>query len=73
MGSKIKEGISMAWEENALKYISKYNAEKYDQISFRVPRGDKERIKTAAEKAGMSMAAYIMSAVKEKISKKENS
>lgn len=63
----------MAWEENALKYISKYNAEKYDQISFRVPRGDKERIKTAAEKAGMSMAAYIMSAVKEKISKKENS
>ena len=65
----------MAWEENALEYIRRYNAEKYDQISFRAPRGDKERIKAAAEKAGMSMAAYIMSAVEEKISKnkKENS
>jgi predicted DNA-binding protein len=65
----------MAWEENTIKYINKYNAEKYDQISFRAPRGDKERIKAAAEKAGMSMAAYIMSAVEEKISKnkKENS
>ncbi len=60
----------MAWEENTIKYINKYNAEKYDQISFRAPRGDKERIKAAAEKAGMSMAAYIMSAVEEKISKK---
>ena len=65
----------MAWEENALEYIRKYNAEKYDQISFRVPRGEKERIKEAADQAGMSMAAYIMSAVEEKISKnkKENS
>lgn len=59
----------MTWEENAMKYIRKYNEEKYDQISFRVPRGGKERIKEAASKEGMSMAAYIMSAVEEKISK----
>lgn len=59
----------MAWEENALEYIRRYNAEKYDQISFRVPRGEKERIKEEANKEGMSMASYIMSAVEEKISK----
>lgn len=59
----------MAWEENALEYIRKYNAEKYDQISFRVPRGEKERIKEEANKEGVSMAAYIMNAVEEKISK----
>ena len=59
----------MAWEENTMKYINKYNAEKYDQISIRVPRGEKERIKQAADKEGMSMTAYIMSAIEEKMNK----
>lgn len=60
----------MAWEENTMKYINKYNAEKYDQVSIRVPRGEKERIKEAADRAGMSMAAYIMSAIEEKMTSK---
>lgn len=59
----------MAWEENTMKYINKYNAEKYDQISIRVPRGEKGRIKQAADKEGMSMTAYIVSAIEEKMNK----
>ncbi len=57
----------MAWQENAMKYINKYNMEKYDQISFRVSRGEKEKIKNAAKQAGMSMAAFIKSAVEDKM------
>ncbi len=50
-----------------MEYIKRYNTEKYDQVIFRVPRGNKDKIKYAADQEGMSMNAYIMSAVEEKM------
>jgi predicted HicB family RNase H-like nuclease len=38
----------------------------YEQIAFRAPKGTKEEIKAAAAAHGMSMAAYIQAACKEK-------
>lgn len=57
----------MAWQENAKRYINKYNNEKYDRIAIRVPQGLRDKIKEAANQAGLSMAAFITSAVEEKI------
>lgn len=56
----------MGWVENKLARTKKYNKEKYEQIIVRVPKGTKDKIKEAAEAAGMSMTAYILEAVKEK-------
>lgn len=47
------------------KYISKA----YDRVNLVVPKGDKEKIKEAADVAGMSVNAFINSAIQEKIEK----
>ncbi|UZE45989.1 YlcI/YnfO family protein [Selenomonas sputigena] len=57
----------MAWQDNAKRYINKYNSEKYDRIAIRVPQGLRDAIKDAANQAGLSMAAFITTAVEEKI------
>lgn len=57
----------MAWDVNAKRYINKYNNEKYDRIAIRVPQGLRDKIKDAANQVGLSMAAFITSAVEEKI------
>ena len=45
------------------KATAKYNAKAYDQITIRVPKGGKERIAAAAEKAGTSTNAYVKTAI----------
>ena len=59
----------MGWVENKLARTKEYNKEKYEQITMRVPKGTKEKIKAAAEAAGISLTAYIMAAVNEKMNK----
>lgn len=59
----------MGWVENKIARTKEYNKEKYEQITMRVPKGTKEKIKTAAEAAGMSLTAYIMAAVNKTITK----
>lgn len=49
------------------KANSKYLKDTVDTIAFRVPKGEKEKIKGIAEKAGLSLNSFIDSAVKEKI------
>lgn len=49
------------------KANSKYLKNTVDTIAFRVPKGEKEKIKDIAEKAGLSLNAFIDRAVKEKI------
>lgn len=44
----------------------KWLAENYETISIRVPKGTKDEIKEAAAACGMSMAAFIQAACKEK-------
>ena len=59
----------MGWIENKLARTREYNKENYEQIVMRVPKGTKEKIKSAAEAAGKSMTSYIMAAVEEKMNK----
>ena len=51
------------------KANSKYLKDTVDTIAFRVPRGEKEKLKDVAERAGLSLNAFISEAVKEKIEK----
>lgn len=45
------------------KAKNKYNAKTYDRISFFVLKGDKDKIKSAADNAGESVNGYIKKAV----------
>lgn len=47
----------------------KYNEKAYDRIGVTVPKGHREKIKAVAEKEGMSLNAFINSAIQEKIEK----
>ena len=57
----------MTWYETKIKYNTKYNKEKYARISLMVQPETKTEIQAAAEKAGKSMTAYIMDAVKKEM------
>ena len=48
---------------NKTKYNNEYNAKNYDQVRFVVPKGKKEKIKAAADLAGLSVNAYISKAI----------
>lgn len=51
------------------KASSKYLKDTVETIAFRVPKGEKEKLKDIAERAGLSLNAFISEAVKEKIEK----
>lgn len=57
--------------KNRTAQKNKYAAEKYDQVRFLVPKGKKEIIKSAAERDGMSINAYIAAAVDAALSRDE--
>ena len=52
----------MGRTSSAVKY--RYNSKTYDFIHLVVPKGEKERIKEAAIKAGQSTNAYILEALR---------
>lgn len=45
----------------------KYQREHLEQIAIRVKKGEKEKYKAAAEKAGMPFSKFILQAMDEKI------
>lgn len=45
----------------------RYNKKAYDTIVFRVYKGSKDIIKEAADAAGLSLNAYIVDAINEKM------
>ena len=45
--------------------INKYEQEKVDRVTFRVPKGTKELIQSHAEKQGESLSAFLNRAAKE--------
>lgn len=47
----------------------KWLKENYESITIRVPKGTREQIKAWADDCGLSMAAYIQEACKEKSEK----
>ena len=56
----------MKMRESQKRANEKWLAENYEQISIRVPKGTKDRLKDYAAARGMSMAAFIQAACKEK-------
>jgi hypothetical protein len=61
--SYMEERCRMSKTDAQKKATAKYNAKAYDQITIRVPKGGKERIASAAEKAGTSTNAYVKAAI----------
>ena len=53
-------------EESRKRANQKWLAKNYESITIRVPKGTKEQIKIWADTAGLSMAAYIQAACREK-------
>lgn len=51
----------------AFKYVNDYQKQKYDRITVMAGKGKKEKYQTAAKKAGLSLSAFIMMCVDEKI------
>lgn len=54
-----------------IQAVGRYEAKNYDKVLLRMPKGRREDIKAAAEADGMSLNAYIMDAIKEKMSRRE--
>lgn len=56
--------IKGKWHGNTSAAVrTRYNAKTYDTVSFRIPKGQREKIRQAAELAGQSMAGYICAAL----------
>lgn len=49
------------------KANEKYNAKAYDEIKLRVPKGQKEVIQSAAERAGESVNYFINAAINKRL------
>nr|DAH54791.1 MAG TPA: hypothetical protein [Bacteriophage sp.] len=48
---------------------NEYNKSKYDRVSVMLPAGYRNQVRAAAEKDGMSLNAYILDAISEKMKK----
>lgn len=61
----------MAFSEKkaAFEYVNKYQKENYDRITIMAKKGKKLEYKEAAQREGMSLSAFVMACVDEKIKK----
>lgn len=50
-----------------LNYINQYQKEKYDRITIMASKGKKAKYQEAAKSKGMSLSAFVMECVDEKI------
>ena len=60
----------MAVSEARKRATYKYIAKSYDRIVLNLPRGERDRIKKAAEEAGESVNAYIKRAISAQMQRK---
>lgn len=58
---------SEKYKEDRRKAVRKYNNEKMDTITVRVPKGMKKKYDEAAEKAGLPFRKFFMEAMQEKM------
>lgn len=54
-----------------VSYNREYNEKNYDRIGVMVPKGERERIREEANKVGMSVNAFIVNAIRDKMEKGE--
>lgn len=62
----------MASSEAMKRAAKKYNQEKIDRISMRVPKGKRAIIQEHAAKNGESINAFVLRAVEETIAREQN-
>lgn len=55
--------------EKELSYIAKYQKDRYDRITVMADKGKKEEYQAAAKVKGMSLSAFVMLCVDEKLEK----
>lgn len=53
----------------ATRAKAKYRAKAYDRIELVVPKGEKDKIKAAAEQAGESVNSFINAAIQDRMQK----
>lgn len=54
------------------KAVAKYMKSNYDNLTVRVPKGQKEVIQQAAEKQGESLNSYVIGAVEQRIKSEQD-
>lgn len=59
----------MAYKPSQSKAVTKYIAKNYDQVSLRIPKGDREKYKSFAESQGKSLNALIIELLDERMSR----
>ena len=47
--------------------VGRYEAANYDKVLVRLPKGEREQIKSAADAAGESLNSYIVSAIRDRM------
>ena len=57
----------MTVKKSQIKATEKYNAKSYDDVRFRVKKGEKSELQAIAEQQGMSLNAFITTAISEYI------
>ena len=58
--------------KNSYASTKRYQDKTYDKITFRVYKGEREAIKSAADSVGESVNAYIRRAIEERMAKEKN-
>lgn len=49
------------------KAVQKYVSNNYDRVVLTMPKGERDVIKSAAERSGLSLNAYIMETVRDRL------
>ena len=62
--SEARKAANKKWNDANMK-------EKYDRIQLVVPKGEKEIIKSFADKSGESISAYIVEAVRRRMASEQ--
>lgn len=58
-------------EFNQFKYQNEFNKANYDRVEIVTPKGQKAKIKNAAQAAGQSVSEYINQAIKERMEREK--
>ena len=59
----------MAYTDASNKAVQKYISKNYDQISIRIPKGNREKYKQFAESKGKSLNAFIIQLLNDEINR----
>ena len=62
-------GDNMAYSKSSNKAVQQYIKKAYDQVSLRVPKGQREKIQEHAEREGKSLNSYILQLIEKDMEK----